>query len=129
MAPVAILAQVQKPFAHYGVRHWLKQFPCSCSHGVSVALVTGSSQTCNRKMFGLESSGKRCFARTFMAPTDWLQLWRDMTTLTTKSLRDGGQVEVRPDLPCQEDPSHSTSDMPKTLIAKDVLEESVASMC
>merc|ERR1712038_1663599 len=84
-----------------------------------------------RKLFGLESSAKECFARTLMAPTDWLQLWRlncrlaSMTSLATKSRDFEMEDKWKFIQTClaKKIPVTPVFDMPKTLIAKDVLEE------
>jgi len=84
-----------------------------------------------RKMFGLESSAKECFARSLMAPTDWLQLWRlncrlaSMTSLATKSKDFEMEDKWKFIQTClaKKIPVTPVFDMPKTLIAKDVLEE------
>merc|ERR1711972_712609 len=84
-----------------------------------------------RRLRGLEDSACACFRRTLLEPTDWFQLWRlncrlaSMVALATKSsdfeMEDKWKfIKTCLDMGIAVTPVY---DMPKTLIAKDVLEE------
>merc|ERR1712066_858172 len=84
-----------------------------------------------RKWNGLEDSASECFRRTLLEPTDWFQLWRlncrlaSMVALATKSSDFEMEDKSKFIKTCMDKniPVTPVMDMPKTLIAKDVLEE------
>merc|ERR1712039_634705 len=84
-----------------------------------------------RKWKGLEDSAIECFRRTLLEPTGWFQLWRlncrlaSMVALATKSKDFDMEDKWLFIKTCMEKkiPVTPVMDMPKTLIAKDVLEE------
>eukprot|EP00442_Polarella_glacialis_P009705 CAMPEP_0115160408 /NCGR_PEP_ID=MMETSP0227-20121206/70796_1 /TAXON_ID=89957 /ORGANISM="Polarella glacialis, Strain CCMP 1383" /LENGTH=492 /DNA_ID=CAMNT_0002572317 /DNA_START=75 /DNA_END=1550 /DNA_ORIENTATION=+ len=104
-------------------------------HAVAAALVlipfAAFIGSIYRRCRGLEASASACFARSLLAPRDWLQLWRlncrlaSMTALASQSkdfdLEDKW-VFIKA---CQANgiPVTPVMDMPVTLVAKDVNEE------
>jgi len=84
-----------------------------------------------RRCRGLEASAADCFARTLLAPRDWLQLWRlncrlaSMTALATQSKDFDLEDKWKFIKACQANgiPVTPVMDRPVTLVAKDVNEE------
>jgi len=84
-----------------------------------------------RKWKGVEGDASACFRRSILEPTDWFQLWRlncrlaSMVALATNSKDFDMEDKWLFIKTCLEKniPVTPVMEMPKTLIAKDVLEE------